>query len=85
MAVTLELSSVYGNVLLADAQRRVGDAVQDKQMAAFFAAAGSFPRAALDLQLNEKGCALLQTDTDTGRLPTQPGRREGMRSPWRTL
>ncbi len=42
LAVTLELSTVYGNVLLADAQRRIFDAVQDKQMSAFFAAMGSF-------------------------------------------
>lgn len=42
LAVALELSTVYGNVLLAGAQRRVFDAVQDKQMSAFFAGMGSF-------------------------------------------
>ncbi len=42
LAVTLELGTVYGNVLLAAAQRRIGDAVQDKQLAAFLAAGGSF-------------------------------------------
>ncbi len=41
-AVALELSTVYGNVLLAGAQRRVFDAVQEKQMSAFFTAMGSF-------------------------------------------
>ena len=42
LAVALELSTVYGNVLLAGVQRRVFDAVQDKQMSAFLAAMGSF-------------------------------------------
>jgi putative ATP-binding cassette transporter len=42
LAVTLELSAVYGNVLLAGVQRRIFDAVQDKHMSAFFAAMGSF-------------------------------------------
>ncbi len=42
LAVALELGTVYGNVLLAQAARRVFDAVQEKQMAAFFAGMGSF-------------------------------------------
>ena len=42
LAVALELGTVYGNVLLAGVQRRVFDAVQDKQMSAFLAAMGSF-------------------------------------------
>ena len=42
LAVALEFSTVYGNVLLADAQRRVFDAVQDKQMSAFFVGMRSF-------------------------------------------
>lgn len=37
-AVFLELGTVYGNLRLADAERRIMDAVQDKQSAAFFAA-----------------------------------------------
>jgi putative ATP-binding cassette transporter len=42
LAIALEFGTVYGNVLLADAQRRVGDAVQDREMSAFFAAGWSF-------------------------------------------
>ena len=42
LAVALELGAVYGNVLLAGAQRQIFDAVQDKQMAAFFTAMASF-------------------------------------------
>lgn len=42
LAVSLELGAVYGNVLLAGEQRRIFDAVQDKQMATFFAAMGTF-------------------------------------------
>lgn len=36
--VALELGTVYGNVLLSDVQRRIFDAFQDKQMAAFTSA-----------------------------------------------
>jgi putative ATP-binding cassette transporter len=42
VAVALELGTVYGNVLLAGAQRRIFDAVQDKQLPAFVAGMGSF-------------------------------------------
>ncbi len=40
--ISLEFGAVYGSVLIAAAQKRVFDAVQDKQMAAFFAAIGGF-------------------------------------------
>jgi len=42
LAVALEFGAVYGNVLIASAQRHVGDAVQDKQASAFFAAMTRF-------------------------------------------
>jgi putative ATP-binding cassette transporter len=41
-AVTLELGTVFGNVLLSDAERRIMDAVQDKEARAFLAAVGLF-------------------------------------------
>ena len=40
--VALELGTVYGNVLLSDVQRRIFDAFQDKQMAAFTSAIALF-------------------------------------------
>ncbi len=42
LAVTLELGTVYGNVLLSDAQRLIFDAFQSKQMAALSRAFGVF-------------------------------------------
>ncbi len=45
--VALELGTVYGNVLLSDVQRRIFDAFQDKQMAAFTSAIGLFLGVAL--------------------------------------
>src|SRR4029078_2840161 len=41
-AIALELGSVYGNVLLSDAQRRIMDAVQQKAAMEFAAAIGIF-------------------------------------------
>jgi putative ATP-binding cassette transporter len=41
-AISLELGTVYGNLRLADAERRIMDAVQDKQPTAFFAAMALF-------------------------------------------
>src|SRR5262245_61270209 len=46
-AVALELGTVYGNVLLAGVQRRIFDAVQDKDMSVFLSAMGSFLGVAL--------------------------------------
>lgn len=40
LAVLLELATVYGNVWLADMERRVFDALQDKDAGSFFAAIG---------------------------------------------
>lgn len=42
LAVALELGTVYGFVVMADAQRAIFDALQDKQPAAFFGAFGLF-------------------------------------------
>ncbi|HVM96919.1 MAG TPA: ABC transporter ATP-binding protein/permease, partial [Candidatus Acidoferrales bacterium] len=42
LAIAFELGAVYGNVLIADAQKKIFDAVQDKQMSAFLAAMGGF-------------------------------------------
>jgi putative ATP-binding cassette transporter len=42
LAVALEFGTVYGNVLLAMAQKHVGDAVQNKQTSEFFAAMARF-------------------------------------------
>jgi putative ATP-binding cassette transporter len=42
LCVALELGTVQVNVLIAGVQRRIFDAVQDKQMSAFFTAMGSF-------------------------------------------
>ena len=42
LTVALELATVYGNLQLADAERRVMDALEQKQAAPFFAAAGVF-------------------------------------------
>ncbi len=42
LTATLELGTVYGNVLLSDAQRRIFDAFQSKQMAALSHAFGIF-------------------------------------------
>jgi putative ATP-binding cassette transporter len=41
-AVALELATVYGNFVLADAQRRIYDGLQDRAAAAFFAGVGMF-------------------------------------------
>jgi putative ATP-binding cassette transporter len=41
-AVVLELGTVYGNLLLSDAQRRIMDAVQEKQSSVFLVAIGLF-------------------------------------------
>jgi len=41
-AVVLELGMVYGNLRLSDAERRIMDALQDEQPAAFLAAMGLF-------------------------------------------
>jgi putative ATP-binding cassette transporter len=42
LAVALELGSVYGNFVLADAQGRIYDALQDRAAAAFFSGVGMF-------------------------------------------
>ena len=42
LAILLELGTVYGNVRLADAERQVLDALEQKQAAPFFAATGIF-------------------------------------------
>jgi len=42
LAVALELGTVYGNFVLADAQRRIYDALQDRLAAAFFSGVGLF-------------------------------------------
>jgi vitamin B12/bleomycin/antimicrobial peptide transport system ATP-binding/permease protein len=42
LAVSLELATVYGNFVLADAQRRIYDALQDRAAPAFFAGVGMF-------------------------------------------
>lgn len=42
VAIALELGTVYGNVLLADSQRRIFDALQNMDMAAFVASLGIF-------------------------------------------
>jgi vitamin B12/bleomycin/antimicrobial peptide transport system ATP-binding/permease protein len=42
LAVVLELATVYGNFLLADVQRRIYDALQEKQAAAFGEGVGIF-------------------------------------------
>jgi putative ATP-binding cassette transporter len=42
LAVALEFGAVYGNVLLATAQKHVGDAVQNKQSSEFFASMARF-------------------------------------------
>jgi putative ATP-binding cassette transporter len=42
LAIGLELGTVFGNVMLADGQRRIFDALQDKDGTAFFAAIGAF-------------------------------------------
>jgi putative ATP-binding cassette transporter len=49
--VALELGTVYGNVLLSDVQRRIFDAFQDKQMAAFTSAIALFLGVALGFVL----------------------------------
>jgi putative ATP-binding cassette transporter len=41
-AVALEFGTVYGNLRLSDAERRIMDALQDKQTAAFFGAMAIF-------------------------------------------
>lgn len=41
-AVVLELGTVYANLQLSDAERRIMDALQDKRSAGFFAAMGLF-------------------------------------------
>src|SRR5262245_44575514 len=42
LAIGLELGTVFGNVMLADGQRRIFDALQDKDGTAFFAAILAF-------------------------------------------
>ena len=42
LAVVLEFGTVYANVLIAGAQRRIGDSLQEMDSAAFFAAMGFF-------------------------------------------
>jgi putative ATP-binding cassette transporter len=42
VAVALELAAVYGTFVLADAQRRIYDALQDRAAPAFFAGVGLF-------------------------------------------
>ncbi|TMA31989.1 MAG: ABC transporter ATP-binding protein/permease [Deltaproteobacteria bacterium] len=42
LSVALELATVYGNFVLADAQRRIYDALQDRAAAAFFAGVALF-------------------------------------------
>jgi putative ATP-binding cassette transporter len=42
LAVSLELAAVYGTFVLADAQRRIYDALQDRAAPAFFAGVGLF-------------------------------------------
>jgi putative ATP-binding cassette transporter len=42
VAVGLELATVYGNFVLADAQRRIYDALQERAAPAFFAGVGLF-------------------------------------------
>jgi len=42
LSVALELGTVYGNFVLADAQRRIYDALQDRAAPAFFAGVGMF-------------------------------------------
>ncbi len=42
LAIALEFGTVYGNVLIATAQKHVGDAIQDKQTSEFFAAMARF-------------------------------------------
>jgi putative ATP-binding cassette transporter len=42
LAVALELATVYGNFALADAQRRIYDALQDRVAAAFFSGVALF-------------------------------------------
>jgi len=42
LTVVLELATVYGNLQLADAERRILDALEQKQAAPFFAATGVF-------------------------------------------
>jgi vitamin B12/bleomycin/antimicrobial peptide transport system ATP-binding/permease protein len=51
LAVGPELGTVYGNVFIAGAQRRIVDAVQDKQMPAFCTGMGSFLRIAVGFVL----------------------------------
>jgi putative ATP-binding cassette transporter len=47
LAIALELGAVYGNVMLADGQRLIFDALQDKDGTAFFAAILAFLTAVL--------------------------------------
>jgi vitamin B12/bleomycin/antimicrobial peptide transport system ATP-binding/permease protein len=42
LAVAFEFGTVYANVLLAAAQKQVGDAIQDRQLSEFFAAMARF-------------------------------------------
>jgi len=51
LAIALELATVYGNFVLADAQRRIYDALQDRVAAAFFQGVGLFLGVALGFVL----------------------------------
>jgi putative ATP-binding cassette transporter len=51
LAIALELGTVYGNLLVADAERQVMDALERRQTASFFGAAGLFLAAALGFVL----------------------------------
>src|SRR3990172_7416182 len=42
LTISLELGTVYGNVLLADAERRLMDALEQRDAGLFFAATGLF-------------------------------------------
>jgi putative ATP-binding cassette transporter len=42
LAITLEFGTVYANVLIAEAQRSIGDSLQDKNSSAFFTGMGFF-------------------------------------------
>ncbi len=51
LAIALELGTVYGNLLVADAERQVMDALERRQAGSFFEAAGLFLAAALGFVL----------------------------------
>ncbi len=51
LAIALELGTVYGNLLVADAERQVMDALERRQAGSFFEAAGLFLAVALGFVL----------------------------------